>query len=141
LIDVLGARELNEDERFSSNAKRIANLPALCAALETHFRRDGADAWIARLEAAGVPVGRILSIAEMHAHPQTLARNMVIESEHAQAGPVKALGAPVKFGDSPAGRSRPAPMLGEHTREILSEIGYAAGEIETLIETGAAVAS
>ena len=77
----------------------------------------------------------------MHAHPQTLARNMVVESEHAQAGPVKALGAPVKFGDSPAGRSRPAPMLGEHTREILSEIGYAAGEIETLIETGAAVAS
>ena len=141
LIDVLGAREVNEDKRFSSNAKRMANLPALCAELETYFRRDGADAWIARLEAAGVPAGRILSIAEMHAHPQTRARNMVVESEHARAGLVKALGAPVKFGDSPAGRSRPAPMLGEHTREILSEIGYAAGEIETLIEAGAAVAS
>jgi formyl-CoA transferase len=76
----------------------------------------------------------------MHLHPQTLARGMVIETEHPVAGRVKAIGSPVKFGDSPRGASRPAPVYGQHTREVLAEHGYAADEIERLISMGAVAA-
>jgi len=140
LIDVLGAPELNDDARFHTNAQRMAHLAELCSLLETYFRKDATDAWIARLEAAGVPAGRVLSIAEMHAHPQAVARDMVVRTEHATAGAVAAIGPPVKFDGASPHCSRPAPLLGQHTREVLSETGYTTDEIDALIETGAAVA-
>jgi crotonobetainyl-CoA:carnitine CoA-transferase CaiB-like acyl-CoA transferase len=82
----------------------------------------------------------VLSIAEMHAHSQTAARGMVIETEHPVAGRVKAIGMPVKFSGAPGDRSRPAPLYGEHSREVLAEHGYTTDEIERLISGGAVVA-
>jgi crotonobetainyl-CoA:carnitine CoA-transferase CaiB-like acyl-CoA transferase len=73
----------------------------------------------------------------MQVHPQTLARGMVIETEHPVAGRVKAIGSPVKFGAGPHGASRPAPVYGQHTREVLAEHAYTADEIERLISIGA----
>jgi crotonobetainyl-CoA:carnitine CoA-transferase CaiB-like acyl-CoA transferase len=140
MLKVLGAVELNSDPRFASNDRRMTNLEELCAVLERHFRTRTTDDWIARLGAAGVPAGPILDVKQMHAHPQAVARDMLVETNHAKAGPVKGIGAPVKFHSTPSAASRPAPVLGQHTREVLAEAGYAASEIQAMIATGAAVA-
>ncbi|MFZ9234470.1 MAG: CoA transferase, partial [Hylemonella sp.] len=73
---------------------------------------------------------------EALSHPQTLARGMVVELEHPQAGPTRALGCPIHFSATPAHISRPAPMLGQHTRELLHQHGYSHAEIDALIAQG-----
>jgi crotonobetainyl-CoA:carnitine CoA-transferase CaiB-like acyl-CoA transferase len=140
-LRVIGAPELNDDPRFSSNRARMENRQELSEILDGFFRNRSTAAWIAELDAAGVPAGPVLSIAEMHAHPQTRARNMVIETEHPLAGRVRAIGPPVKFSATPCGGLCPAPLYGQHSREVLAEYGYAPDEIERLISTGAVVAS
>jgi crotonobetainyl-CoA:carnitine CoA-transferase CaiB-like acyl-CoA transferase len=77
----------------------------------------------------------------MHADPQTISRGMVTETDHPVAGRVKTIGLPVKFSATPGGITRPAPLLGEHTREVLAEAGLAQDEIERLIASGAAISS
>ena len=137
LIEVLEAEALGTDPRFSSNAGRVANLKALEAALSPYFRRRPSAEWLDSLGAAGVPAGPVLNIAQMHADPQTLAREMVTGVEHARAGRVQTLGLPVKFSETPGAVSTAAPLLGQHTREILAGYGYSESDIERLIEEGA----
>jgi crotonobetainyl-CoA:carnitine CoA-transferase CaiB-like acyl-CoA transferase len=141
MLTVIGAPELKADPRFASNRARMANREVLAETLDLYFAKRTTAEWIAALEAVGVPAGPVLSIAEMHAHPQTAARGMVIETEHPVAGHVKAIGMPVKFGGTPCGSSRPAPLCGEHSREVLAEHGYTADEIGRLISGGAVVAA
>lgn len=141
LTEALSAPELASDPRFETNADRMGHLGELVAALEPHFLGQPTDSWLDRLEAAGVPAGPVASIGEMLDHPQTLARDMVIEVEHSRAGVQRALGSPVKMsGSKRAGRSQGAPVLGEHTREILKEAGYPDEEIEGLIDSKVVVA-
>ena len=140
LLDALDARALADDERFATSDARMRNRPALVEALTAILeRRTGAD-WLARLEAAGVPAGPVLDVGEMHRDPQTLARGMVTETRHSRLGPVRTIGPPVKFSQTPGGVARGAPLLGEHTREVLGEIGYDANEIDALIAAGAVAA-
>jgi crotonobetainyl-CoA:carnitine CoA-transferase CaiB-like acyl-CoA transferase len=77
----------------------------------------------------------------MAADAQTVSREMVIDLEHPRAGRTRALGLPIKLSATPGKVSRPAPLLGEHTREVLTEFGFAPGEIEALVASGAAVAA
>jgi crotonobetainyl-CoA:carnitine CoA-transferase CaiB-like acyl-CoA transferase len=141
LLKVLEAEELAQDPRFASNAGRINNLPELVELLSGYFRRRTTAEWLERLEALGVPAGPVLSIAEMHAHPQTQARQMVTEARHRKLGPVRTLGLPVKFSATPGSVRRGAPLLGEHTREILQEYDYTEAEIEAFIDSGAVFAA
>ena len=92
--------------------------------------------WLARLEAAGVPAGPVLSIGEMLNDPQVLARDMVVEVEHSRLGKMKTLGPPVKFSSTPGRVQRGAPQLGQHTREVLKEYGYSEAEIDKLAGNG-----
>jgi crotonobetainyl-CoA:carnitine CoA-transferase CaiB-like acyl-CoA transferase len=87
-------------------------------------------------DAAGVPVGPVHSIGEALGHPQTLARGMVVDLVHPQAGATRALGCPIHFSETPTRITRPAPLLGEHTREVLRDAGYADGEIDAFIAAG-----
>lgn len=136
LTDAVGRPELRLDPRFTSNAERMRHLPELLAALEPVFGERTTERWLTDLERAGVPAGPVASIGEMLEHPQTLARDMVVEVEHARLGNVRALGAPVKLsGGSPPTR-RGAPILGEHTREVLREAGVTDTEIEDLERAG-----
>ena len=137
LVAVLAAPELAEDPRFRTNPDRMAHLDELAVALTGHFRRRPSADWLGRLEAAGVPAGPVLDINQMHRDPQALARAMIVETEHPVAGPVKALGLPVKFSDSPGGGTRPAPLYGQHTGEVLLEYGFSAADIAALAASGA----
>jgi crotonobetainyl-CoA:carnitine CoA-transferase CaiB-like acyl-CoA transferase len=85
-----------------------------------------------------VPCGPINSIAQALADPQVAERQMVVELDHPRAGPTRALGLPIKLSASPGRVLRPAPLLGQHTREVLEEFGFAAAEIEALLASGAA---
>jgi crotonobetainyl-CoA:carnitine CoA-transferase CaiB-like acyl-CoA transferase len=140
LLDVLEAPELAADPRFADNAARMADLPALVETLTPHFETHTTGEWLARLEAAGVPAGPVLSIAEMQRDPHTLAREMVTEVEHSRLGAVKTLGLPIKLSETPGEVVRGAPLYGEHTREVLAEAGYTEAEIAALIAAGAVAA-
>ena len=141
-VRALGLHELADDSRFRTNADRITHVDELVALLEPRFRERTSAEWLGALEEAGVPAGPVASILEMLAHPQTLARDMVIDVEHTALGPVKSLGSPVKLTDAGADAAprpsarRGAPLLGEHTREVLKEAGWAPAEVDELIESG-----
>lgn len=139
LLKALNAPELAADPRFRSNADRMENRAALVEALTTHFRERDTAEWIAELEQTGMPVGPILSVPEVLEHPQTLAREMVVETLHRRAGKVKSLGLPIKFSETPGEVRRSAPVLGEHTREVLLESGYSEEEITELLRKEAIV--
>ena len=104
--------------------------------MATHFRARTTSDWLARLEAAGVPAGPVLSIGEMLKDPQVLARDMVVEVEHNRLEPMKTLGPPVKFSATPGRVRHGAPQLGQHTREVLKEYGYSEAQIDKLAGNG-----
>ncbi|MFO7190164.1 MAG: CoA transferase [Pseudomonadota bacterium] len=141
LLEALGAQELGDDPRFRTNADRMAHREELAELISERLQRHDTAHWLEVLDRAGLPVGPILSIPEMLAHPQTLARGMVVETEHPRAGRVRSLGLPVKFSQTPGTVRRPAPLLGEHTYEVLQEVGYSRAEIDALVAQGAAVAA
>ena len=136
LVEVIEMPQLAEDPRFINNAERMEHIPELIDILTARFKQRSTSDWLTSLEAVGVPAGPVLSIGDMLKDPQVLARDMVVEVEHSRLGPVKALGSPVKFSHSPTSIQRGAPMLGEHTREILNEYGYSDSEIEALAAAG-----
>ena len=134
---LVGAPELIADPRFVDNSARMAHRDELARLLGEHLRERPTRDWLQALDNAGIPAGPIQSIGEMAADPQTLARDMVVELEHPVAGSTRALGVPVKFSATPGSVRRPAPTLGQHTREVLQEIGYTDAEIEALAASGA----
>lgn len=141
LVEVLEAPELAKDPRFLDNEQRMAHRKELEEELNRRFRTRSCSDWLACLEKAGLPAGPVYDIKQMHEDPQVLAREMVVEVEHTKLGPVKTPGLPIKFSDTPGGPRRGAPLLGEHTHEILREHGFSAQEIEALIEAGAVLAA
>ena len=139
ICDVLGRPDWKADPRFVDNSARMANLAALVTAIESVLAaRDGAD-WLAAFAAAGVPAGPVNTIGEALSHPQTIARDMVVDLPHPVAGTTRALGAPIKLSATPAEVRRHAPSLGEHTREVLRELGWDDAAIDALIASGAAL--
>ena len=141
LVRVLEAEDLLEDKRFADNAARMAHRLDLEAALAVYFRRRTTVDWLEAFEEAGLPGGPVLSVEEMHGHPQTRGRGMLVATDHPVAGRVEALGPPVKLSATPANVRRPAPLMGEHTREILAEAGYGEKEIEALVAAGDVLAA
>lgn len=137
IAEVLGHPEWREDPRYATNTDRMANLASLTAAMNAVLvTRSRAD-WTAALDAAGVPAGPVHSIGEALTHPQTLARGMVVDLVHPQAGATRAIGCPIHFSKTPTRITRPAPMLGEHTRELLRQYRYSDAEIDAFVAQGA----
>ena len=132
LCRVVGRGELATDPLFATNDDRMANRAELVAALESALAARGTDAWVAALVEGGVPCGPIHDYAEVFADAHTQARGMEVAVEHPVEGSVRALGIPVKLSDTPGAVRRPAPLLGQHTEEILREAGFDAAEIEAL---------
>jgi crotonobetainyl-CoA:carnitine CoA-transferase CaiB-like acyl-CoA transferase len=137
IVKVIGRPELSDDPRFRTNGDRMKNLAALTPLIAERLERRPSADWIREFEAAGVPVGPVNKIGDMLADEQVRAREMVVEVDHARAGRVKALGHPIKFSETRGEVKRAAPLLGQHTREVLGELGYCAARIDELVGEGA----
>jgi crotonobetainyl-CoA:carnitine CoA-transferase CaiB-like acyl-CoA transferase len=136
LCQALGHPEWKHDPRFETNDERMKNLPELVRIMNAVLEKRTRAEWLEVLDAAGVPAGPVNTMGEALSHPQVLARRMVVEVEHPKSGASKALGCPVHFSRTPASVERAAPQLGEHTREILRDAGYADPEIDALVQEG-----
>jgi len=137
LCRVLDLEDLIEHPDYADNASRMKNRDALCARLNEKLAADTAITWTQRLIAAGVPAGPVYTMDEVFTDPQVIDQGMVEEIDHPQLGRIKQLSNPLRM-DAFAGRTvrTPPPALGQHSRAILAEFGYAAAEIDTLVADG-----
>lgn len=136
LCRALGLEHLLEDPRFQTNAGRITNLPALVESIEAALKNYRTAEVVALLDAAEVPCGPIYTVPEVFADPQVQHLELRQRVPHPVLGEVDQLGFPYRFSASPAAIRRHPPLLGEHTEEVLAELGYGPAEMARLRETG-----
>jgi formyl-CoA transferase len=129
--------DLLADQRFSTNRDRMDHREDLVAELEKTLSQRDTEDWVERLLAGGVPAGPIRDYQQVCDDPHTAAREMVVTMQHPTEGTVRGLGMPIKLSDTPGRVERAAPLLGEHTEEILAELGFDANERRDLIGGGA----
>jgi crotonobetainyl-CoA:carnitine CoA-transferase CaiB-like acyl-CoA transferase len=133
LCDVLGIAELADDERFRTNSARVKNRRDIAQLIEVKTRERALSELIAALEAAGVPAGPINSFDQVFSDPQVQYRQLRFELPHPLGGRVAGVRNPLLFSETPAEHTRPPPMLGEHTDQVLARVaGLDAGEITAL---------
>jgi crotonobetainyl-CoA:carnitine CoA-transferase CaiB-like acyl-CoA transferase len=136
LIDALGLAELRERPEYRDNAARFERRAQINAEINARTRAQSVAHWIEKLNAAGVPCGRVLGLGEVFEDPQTKHQQMRLSIEHPQFGPLDVLGFPIKFSDDPCRVHRPPPVLGADTDALLAELGRDAATIAALRERG-----
>ncbi len=136
LVDALGAPELRDDPRFRTNDLRVANRAAINAEIEARLATGTTEHWIATLNTAGVPCGRVMGLSEVFADPQVIDQQMVLTQDHPGHGAVRMLGFPIKFAQAPCRLRRPAPEIGGDSDAVLRELGYSAEEIAAMRAAG-----
>ena len=124
-----------QDSRFATNAMRTQNVRQLKDLLDAAFVHKTVDEWLQVMEDAGIPCGPINTMDRVVNNPQIVARDMLVGTEHPVAGMVKMAGIPIKLSDTPGAVEQPAPLLGQHTEEILQEfLSLSVQEINKLRE-------
>lgn len=138
---VLGLGHLVEDPRFVDNASRVRNRDALTRELEAVLRRRPSAHWLALLEGEGVPAAEVQDVAQVFGSEQASALGAVEELHHPTAGDYRVVGAPVRFDGVRFAHPSAAPALGQHTFDVLIELGFTRDEVDSLIAEGVAAAS
>ncbi|MBU6260108.1 MAG: CoA transferase [Burkholderiales bacterium] len=134
---LIGGEACAADRRFHDAAGRNAHRDEILARVrEWTMTQASVAACCAALDAAGVPAAKVQDIAEVLTDPQTLARGMVVEQDHPLLGRIKLPNLPFRFSDCDTAPGGPAPLLGQHNREIAAALGYTAAQIDTLVADG-----
>ncbi|MFQ6081374.1 MAG: CaiB/BaiF CoA transferase family protein [Candidatus Bathyarchaeia archaeon] len=137
LCEVLGIEELADDPRFATNPKRVENREELASILSKVFATKEGDKWLKKMREAGIPCAPVNTLDRIVSDPQVLHREMLVEVDHPTAGRIMLTGIPVKLSETPGKIISPPPLLGQHTEEILRELGYSDEDIRKLREEGA----
>lgn len=137
LCDVIEVPGLVDDERFRTNPDRCAHREELAGLIQERFRSEPSGTWLVRLSAAGVPAAPVLDLAQVAAHEQTAALGLLQPLPHPTVHDLRLVRPPLTINDEPAQHHSPPPLLGQHTDELLGELGYAAGDIAALRRSGA----
>ncbi|MEJ0013613.1 MAG: CaiB/BaiF CoA-transferase family protein [Bauldia sp.] len=133
---VIGVPALADDPRFATNEARVVNRAVLVPQLAEGVRRFRRDDLLAALEAVKVPAGPINNVAQVMAEPQVVHRKMRIDVHAGDGSTVPSIRSPILMPASPLAYDRASPRLGEHTAEVLAQLGYAAGDVERLVAAG-----
>lgn len=138
---VAGLQDWVEHPDFATNTLRVAHHEQVVTLLKPVMKSKTVAQWLACLEQASVPCSPIQTLGQALAHPQVQARAIVAETVHPVLGRVQNIGHPVQFAHQPRTASRPAPLLGEHTQEILQQLGYDVQQIAGLEQHGVVLAA
>ena len=136
LCEIIGNPALAQNPRFADRKNRLANRPALTAELETAFATASTHEWVEKLTAQGVPTGPVWSVPEALTHPQ-LADRGLLQTHRVGSEDLQLVGIGAKLDGTAPGVDSPPPALGEHTNDILSELGYDNAQISILKKEGA----
>ena len=136
LIDALGAKELQENEKFNSNANRMKNVAELTELLKKELVKKTAEEWLKLFDEKGLPCGPINTVTEMFKDPQTIERKMIVDVKNTKAGSFKAIGMPIKFSETKVEDTKQSPTFGQHTKQILLDHGFKSEEIDSLMKQG-----
>ena len=122
LCQVIERPDLKSHPDFATNPLRVRNRASLEPILDGVFERNSASEWVEKLQASGIPCSLVRTFPEVVAHPQTVFRDMFPVLDHPPLAPHQVTGTPVKLSGTPGRHERPAPLLGQHTRQVLGEI-------------------
>ena len=133
---VSGRQHLLDDERFVTPALRDANADERLRLIQQALLEKTAEEWLEILDKAGVPCAPVLKRKEMIQHPQVQASEVIVEHQHPHAGKLRQARSAARFENTPTSIRYGAPLLGEHTYQILAEIGYRKDGVDALVEAG-----
>lgn len=136
LARAIGRADLLDRPEYATATDRVANRERLAREIESVTEKQPRAHWLTLLEREGVPCGPILDYAEVFGDPHVRARGVVQELDHPDAGRIRVVGPPVKLSQTPARVTRPSPLYGQHTAEVLGELGYTPDEIAALAADG-----
>ena len=125
---------LGNDPRFATNADRIHNREALIPVLQQKFLREPMSQWLPLLAAADIPAAAIQTVGDALHDQQTISRGLIVEMEHPSLPTLRSIANPIRSSSQPIVYRYPPPILDEHSREILLDLGYEAGEVEALLQ-------
>ncbi|HWY09192.1 MAG TPA: CaiB/BaiF CoA-transferase family protein [Candidatus Acidoferrales bacterium] len=128
LVRILGTEELGSDARFANNAARNQNREQLIPILQRHFDSMPSGEWLAKLKGADIPAALIQTVSEALGDCQTQARGLVVELEHPTLRTARSIANPIRFSEQPIVYRLPPPLLGEHSKRVLGELGYSESE-------------
>jgi crotonobetainyl-CoA:carnitine CoA-transferase CaiB-like acyl-CoA transferase len=137
LCTAIDRTDMTDDPRFAENHFRVENRDALIPQLEEAFATRPGDEWMEILETAGVPVGPVRRVEDLFEDPHVVERGTIYETEHPTAGRIKTMGSALHLYGTPVQVKGAAPLLGQHTDDVLRELGYDAATIAELHESGA----
>lgn len=132
LCDGLGVPAWKDDPKYKTNADRVANRNELEAEIESISTQKTTAEWLDIFEGSGMPYAAVNDVQDTLNHEHTKARNMVVQVDHDQCGPIKLVNTPMKFSDATPGVRSAPPTLGQHTNEVLREIGMKDADITSL---------